>query len=126
MSYRTQAQLAKDFDILERVTACAATQLVADPATWASSHQWHLSAEPGWDAAYAYAIASREAASSSPAPTLTAGDREASEEASRLAAQIAEASQYAAPRPAVGADETVITDGMILAAVQAIMARESA
>lgn len=41
---------------MERVTACAATQDITDPASWAWTHQWKLSAEPGWDAAYAYAI----------------------------------------------------------------------
>jgi hypothetical protein len=56
MSYRTQAILARDPQLIERVSACAATQNVSDPSGWAWSHQWELSAEPGWDAAYAYAL----------------------------------------------------------------------
>jgi hypothetical protein len=57
MSYRTQAQMAEDQHLLTRITACAATQGLTDPHTWAWSHRWKLSAEPGWDAAYAYALA---------------------------------------------------------------------
>ena len=49
---------------------------------WAQQQPWALSAQPGWDAAYASAIAAKN--------------------------------------PAPGADEAVISDGMILAAVQAL------
>ena len=57
MSYSTQARLAQDTDLLERVAACAATQNIHPPVSWAYDRQWQLSAQPGWDAAYAYAIA---------------------------------------------------------------------
>jgi hypothetical protein len=73
MSYKTQALLAKDDQLLARVTACAATEGIP---------------EPGWDAAYAYAITA------------------------------------AIPNP--GNDEGCITDGMILASVQAIATAEAA
>lgn len=56
MSYRTQAILAKDADLLERVAACAATQGIVNPVTWAYENQWKLSAEPGWDTAYSAAV----------------------------------------------------------------------
>lgn len=82
MTYLTQAAIAADQQLLLRVTACAAAEGASDPAFWAQSHVWQLSAQPGWDAAYAYAIA------------------------------------HGVERP--GADESVIGDGMILAAVQSL------
>lgn len=87
MSYKTQALLAKDEKLLDRVTACAATEDIFEPAQWAYAHRWQLSAEPGWDAAYAYAI------------------------------------NAAIPNP--GNDEGVITDGMILSSVQAMVTAEA-
>lgn len=88
MSYRTQAALARDQHIVERVTACAATQEIPNPSQWAWSHQWTFSAQPGWDAAYAYAV------------------------------------NTGVVDP--GNSESVITDGMILSAVQAVRADETA
>jgi hypothetical protein len=57
MSYNTQAAMALDADLRLRIAACAATQGVRNPQEWASRNQWSLSASPGWDNAYAYAIA---------------------------------------------------------------------
>lgn len=88
ISYATQAKLARDQALLDRVTACAATQNIHEPTNWAYDHQWCLSAEPGWDDAYAYALRSEN--------------------------------------EDPGADESVITDGMILSAVQAHSAATSA
>jgi hypothetical protein len=87
MSYRTQALLAGDVHIIDRVAACAATQTHVDPLRFAWENAWKLSAEPGWDAAYAYAITE------------------------------------SVPDP--GNDEGCITDGMILAAVQSLIAAEA-
>lgn len=87
MSYNTQALLARDPDLIIRAAACAATQNVPDPETWAWRRQWQFSSQPGWDEAYAYAIAS----------------------GSELP----------------GKQESVITDNMILSAVQSIIAAES-
>lgn len=84
MSYRTQAILAQDNKLMTRAIACAATQGIMNPDSWVWAHQWVLSSEPGWDAAYSYAL---NAKNDSP-----------------------------------GDDEAVISDGMILSAVQAIMA----
>lgn len=83
MSYATQAKLARDTDVLERIVACAASLQVKNPTEWVWSIQWIWSAQPGWDDAYAYALSQGGTA--------------------------------------VGADEAVITDGMILAAVSAVM-----
>lgn len=82
MSYLIQSSLANDQTIMLRVTACAASQGIADPSFWAQSHMWQLSAEPGWVDVYKYAVDS--------------GDTEP------------------------GANEGAVTDGMILAAVQAL------
>ena len=81
MSYATMARMAQDADRRRRVAACAASEgLGSRGPGWADEHAWEMAAQPGWDAAYAYALA---AGVESP-----------------------------------GADESVITDGMILAAVQ--------
>lgn len=84
MSYKTQAIMARDDDLLLRVSACAAAEGQADPSGWVYQRQWTLSTQPGWDEAYSKAVAAK------------------------------------LPKP--GADETVITDSMILAAVQTITA----
>lgn len=57
MTYKTQADLARDQDILVRIAACAATQGVPDPESWAWKRLWAFSARPGWDDAYSYAVA---------------------------------------------------------------------
>jgi hypothetical protein len=88
MSYSTQSELARDNSVLMRVSACASTCGVKNPQSWAWEHQWELSAQPGWDTAYSYALANN--------------------------------------KTDVGNDESVITDGMILAAVEAILQAESA
>ena len=87
MSYATQAAMAQDRSLHARIAACAAREGIVDPhpLAWAANHQWRLAAEPGWDQAYAYAVAS------------------------------------GVPDP--GRSEGVITDGMILSAVQAVMQR---
>lgn len=79
--------MANDLHIVDRVTACASTQGITDPQRFAWEHSWKLSASPGWDAAYSYAITAN------------------------------------VPNP--GNDEGCITDGMILSAVQALIAAET-
>lgn len=56
MSYNTIAQMAQDEALLLRVTACAATQRIPNPANWALVNSWALAATPGWDKDYAYAV----------------------------------------------------------------------
>jgi hypothetical protein len=48
-----------DRELARRIVACAATEGVAEPEAWVVAHKWELSAQPGWDAAYAYAIDSK-------------------------------------------------------------------
>lgn len=87
MTYRTQAILAQDFDLQQRVQACAATQGLGTVPDWAADHMWELSASPGWDAAYASALEARV--------------------------------------EGPGNSESVITDAMILAAVQPLATTSS-
>jgi hypothetical protein len=56
MSYKTQAKLAEDTEIRARITACVASEGELEPVRWVHEKRWLLSAQPGWDAAYAYAI----------------------------------------------------------------------
>jgi hypothetical protein len=84
MSYSTQAKLARDQDVLERVTACAASLGIKNPTEWVWSIQWVWSAQAGWDQAYSDA--------------LTAGKSQP------------------------GLDEDIITDEMILIAVNGVLA----
>lgn len=69
---------------MKRIAACVAGENITEYATsWAARMQWRLAASPGWDAAYASALA--------------AGVKDP------------------------GGDPGVITDGQILAAVQALL-----
>lgn len=86
MSYKTQARLRGDGLLQLRITACSANENVTDFERWVTKHMWEFSAQPGWVAAYASAMAN--------------GSTEP------------------------GNDESVITDGMILSAVQALAPRE--
>ena len=86
MSYKTIAAIAADRDIQSRVSACAATFNVQNPAAWAMEQAWRLATSEGWETAYEQAV------------TDDTGSP--------------------------GSDESVITDGMILSAVQAIRASE--
>ncbi|WP_053352695.1 hypothetical protein [Leucobacter musarum] len=83
MSYLTQSRLARDSDLLQRITACAAIEGLSDPQSWAANRAWQFSAQPGWVAAY-----------------KTAGTNP-------------------------GANETAITDAMILTAVRALNNEET-
>lgn len=82
MSYNTVTSMASDQSLLNRCIAAAAEEGQVNPVEWTQNRIWHLCSQPGWDDAWAYAIA---AGNESP-----------------------------------GDDEAVITDGMILAAVQGL------
>ena len=56
MSYRTQAVLADDPQLAIRITACAAREGEQEPYRFAIENKWKLSAQPGWDEAYSYAL----------------------------------------------------------------------
>lgn len=59
MSYATQARMARDQELFDRISACAATLEVKSPLEWVWGMQWVWAVQPGWDDAYAYAISSQ-------------------------------------------------------------------
>lgn len=60
MAYLTVAIIRQDPWIRDRVAACVAVEnMGADhPEGWATDHAWELAAQPGWAAAWEYAVAS--------------------------------------------------------------------
>lgn len=88
MSLRAQANLADDFYLQRRVTACATKEGIPNPVEWVRDRTWVLSAQPGWAAAY---------------------------DSASLVGNVSP-----------GNADNVITDGMILSAVQALKKSEAA
>jgi hypothetical protein len=86
MSYLTQAHIANNGAMLDRLAQAAATEGFGEPDSWASNNRRVWASQPGWDAAWESAYASH--------PDDPGYDP--------------------------GTDEAVITDGMILSAVQSI------
>ena len=93
MTYNTVATIARDFHLRERVAACASTEGEPSPVEWAEAHMWRLAGSPGWADAWEYAINTTPA--DAPPPNDVAS---------------------------IGRREGVVTDGMILAAVQPLRA----
>jgi hypothetical protein len=86
MTYNDVADMAEDIALKRRVTAGVAKEGTLDPQGWLYPRYWEIVAQPGWDAAWASAVAG------------------------------------GVDNP--GADEGVITDAMILSAIQAVAAGE--
>lgn len=86
MSYNDVADMADSQSLKRRVTAAVAQEGILDPQGWLYPRYWEVVSQPGWDTAWASAVAS------------------------------------GVPDP--GADDGVITDGMILSGVQAVIADE--
>lgn len=84
MSYADVADMAESGSLVRRIYAGAATEGNNPPQPWVDERRWAIVSQPGWDAAWASAVAGGN------------------------------------PNP--GADESVITDGMILSAIQAMPA----
>lgn len=58
MSYKIMAEIAASGSLWRRVTACAWQENVTTaPGEWASASMWRLAVQPGWDAAWASAVA---------------------------------------------------------------------
>lgn len=91
MSYLDQSEIAANQAMLARVAQCAAQQGEANPDGWAHEHRRTWASAPGWDAAWASALAGH--------PPVEG-----------------ETTLYDP-----GSDEAVITDGMILSQVQAML-----
>ena len=84
MSYWDISEMSRSTSLTNREKAAAAQEIAADPYEWVAQNVLRLAAQPGWDAAWASALA--------------------------------------AGNPDPGRDPAVITDGMILSAVQALAA----
>lgn len=95
MSYIAQARLTEDNFLLDRVAGCVAGHGIRDAKLWAVQNAWLLSAQPGWAAAYDTAMRSEEPV------------------------------ELAAWSGTAGADPDVITDEMIQAGVEAVLAAEA-
>jgi hypothetical protein len=95
MSYLDQSEIAENPSMFARVAQCAAEQNIKDPDGWTHTNRREWAAAPGWDDAWASAQASHPPPDP-PDPEVPAYDP--------------------------GADEAVITDGMILTQVQAMTA----
>jgi len=83
--YLTQAAIADSTTMLNRVTACAASEGEELPHGWANQQRWHWATQPGWAAAWDSALVAH------PEPDYDPGE-----------------------------DQAVISDGMILSAVQSL------
>jgi hypothetical protein len=92
MSYSDIAAMVEDWDLRLRLMACASQEQHDDPGKFLDEHVWRICSQPGWDAAWASALASH------------ADD----------------------PEYHPGADNAVITDGMILSGTQAVISDVSA
>lgn len=57
MSYMTVADIADSTSLSRRVTACAAKEHIEGPESWANFNRWKWAAEPGWEEAWDYAVA---------------------------------------------------------------------
>jgi len=57
MSYWDIAEMAADSDLQRRITAAAAQEQDGDPWAWVGVHLLNVCAQPGWDAAWASAVA---------------------------------------------------------------------
>jgi hypothetical protein len=58
MAYWDIAEMALDAQLIMRVQACAAQEpSLTQPQAWVAQHMLQITAAPGWDAAWASAIA---------------------------------------------------------------------
>ena len=98
MSYLTQSAISANYSMIQRVAQAVAQEASAldvegsgDPDAWTYEHRRYWAASPGWDAAWESAIVSHPPTDGPELPYDP------------------------------GTDEGVITDGMILSAVQALL-----
>jgi hypothetical protein len=57
MGYFDIAQMSDDADLQGRVRACAAQEITTDPYQWTAANMLEVCAAPGWDQAWASALA---------------------------------------------------------------------
>jgi hypothetical protein len=120
MSYNSIVEMAQNQSLIARIAACATMEGITNPSQWAQAKAWTLASQPGWTDSWDSGIL----AVASTKEQIMADYKQA----------VADATAAGEPRPAppslrdptfrrqldVGAREDVITDQMILSAVQAI------
>lgn len=57
MSYSDVASIAESFSLNRRLNAGAAKESIANPTQWVGLYRWEIASQPGWDAAWASAVA---------------------------------------------------------------------
>lgn len=60
MTYLDQAAIAENASMIKRVAQCAAQQNIENPDQWTSMNRRTWAASPGWEDAWASALASHE------------------------------------------------------------------
>jgi hypothetical protein len=60
MTYLVQSQIAVNQTMFARVAQCAAQQAISEPEVWAQANRRVWAAAPGWDDAWASALASHD------------------------------------------------------------------
>lgn len=93
MSYLAHAKITEDPYIIMRVKACVSSKGVLNAHEWTMRHIWSIAASPGWAEAYG---------------ALLDGE---------------DTTDPAAWGGSIGADPNVITDSMILSAVDSVIAQ---
>jgi hypothetical protein len=58
VSYLTQAEIASNYSMIQRISQCATQEQIADVDDWVQVNRRVWGAAPGWDAAWASARAS--------------------------------------------------------------------
>ena len=100
MSYLTQSAIASNGWMTQRVAQCATEQGQADSDNWTQTNRRIWAAAPGWDEAWEYAVNTHPPEPPDPENPVIP------------------------PPYDPGQDEGVITDGMILSQVQAMLNAE--
>ena len=55
MSYQAVLDIANSSSLSMRIAACAASEGIPDPQTWAFNRKWEFASQPGWSDDWAYA-----------------------------------------------------------------------
>jgi len=92
MTYKTVADMAASTSLIRREYAAIAKEGVDPPEGWQYEHRWKIASQPGWDAAWDSALAGHPDDGDPATPPYDPGE-----------------------------DEGVITDGMILSAIQGLI-----
>lgn len=94
MSFNSVVEMASNTALMNRIVAAVAREGISNPQQWTTSYLWKICASPGWDTAWDAAIANNLP--------------------DQAATNIRERN--------LGSHEGVITDSMILTAVQSMTA----